>query len=218
MDSPDSKPEVRRCSKCQQVTLVRVSSWGREFAGLELGAYAADYRCESCGYALTLQAWKRIRAHRVFGYVFRIAIFPGLWFLWQARAWERAHLENPLVDAPVPVINSRVGPGDRRCGRCGHRALLTSMRRHAFGVVRGGLEFGFACECCGFAFKTASPGGLVFWIVAGVLTASLTIAIFVNARTVRDQIVFGGFFALLTVFTFGSFVARIRAARHNPET
>lgn len=212
------QPDVRRCSRCQQVALVRVSDWGREFAGLKLGAYAADYRCESCGYALTLQSWKRIRAQRVFGYVFLIAIFPGLWFLWQARTWERAHLDNPLVDAPVPTITSRVGPGDRRCSRCGHRALLTSMRRHAFGVVRGGLEFAFACERCGFTFKTASAGGLVFWIVAGVLTASLTTAIVVNARTVLDQLVFGGLFALLTVFTFGSFVARIHAARHNPET
>jgi hypothetical protein len=91
------------------------------------------------------------------------------------------------------------------------------MSRHAFGVVRGGLEFRYACEHCGVTFRTATLGGLLFWAAEGALTASLAAAIFVNARTPWIQLGGGGFFALLTLFALGSLVARILAARRNPE-
>ncbi len=214
----EPKPEVRRCARCHQPTLVRVTAWIREVAGLQLGAYETDFRCESCGYRVTLHAQRRIQVQRVFGYVFLIAIFPGLFFLWRARTWERDHLDNPIVDgAPVSSPTTRPGPGDRTCGRCGNRAVATAMSRHAFGVVRGGLEFRYACQGCGVTFRTASPGGLLFWVAAGALTASLTAAIVVNARTTVDRLVWGGVFALLTLFSFGSLVARVLAARRNPE-
>jgi hypothetical protein len=98
----DLKPEVRRCRRCQQPTLFRVSGWTREFAGLELGEYATDWRCESCGHGLTLQSWKQIKVQRVFGYVFLVALFPGAWFL--LRTWAQAHRDNPVIDdAPLPA-------------------------------------------------------------------------------------------------------------------
>ena len=114
-------------------------------------------------------------------------------------------------------MTSRVGPNDRTCGQCGNLATATAMSRHAFGVVRGGLEFRFACQSCGSTFRTATPGGLVFWGFAGALTGTLTAAIVVNARTLLDRLAWGGFFALLTIFALGSLVTRVLAARHNPE-
>lgn len=64
---------------------------------------------------------------------------------------------------------------------------------------------------------TASPGGLLFWALEGVLCGVITAMIFVHARTPVSRVVWGGFFALLTPFALVSLVARVLAARRNPE-
>jgi hypothetical protein len=163
------KAEIRRCQSCGSPTLVCFNAWQHSFSGHQTGRITRDCRCQTCGKVVILHDPTGIKILWVVGFVLLLTIFPGVLALLLAWSRSRAWKNNPIVPGTAyPEIRHRIGPGDRRCSRCGKSCKLTSVTRHRHNGVPTGTDYEYECSGCGYAFKTESVGGIVFSVFIGL--------------------------------------------------
>lgn len=216
--APKSEHEVRRCECCGQAALTCVHAWQHRVIGITTGTVTGDYRCQACGHKVILRPTVEIRVRRVFGCIFLPAIFPGIYFLLQARRWSRAWTDNPVVpDAPFPEIRWRDQPRDRRCARCGKHAVIRKIRKRRINGISTGLTYEFQCQGCETEFTTQNPQAIFTHLFGVVVVSGIAAAIFSFAKSAASRYGWGGAFSLVALLGLWMVVSRIRAAIQNPE-
>ena len=211
------KAEVRRCGRCGKDAVICCQAWVHSMNGVATGAVTRECRCQACGANVTLRDPTVIRTTMVMGFIFLIAIIPGLVMLAMTWRWRKRWDDNPLVDAPRPEVRHWRGPGNRRCGGCGQIARLVSVTRHTHNGMPTGTDCEYACAGCKREFTTESAGGVLFGLIAGAGIAAAGAGWFFVGNEPTPWRRFGApVIALLGLWLVLRAVRRIGAAIANP--
>jgi hypothetical protein len=218
--SSDGVGDVHVCSRCGRHTLICLGAWSHTLNGVSFGRPLRECRCQTCGFSVTLYDPFTLRVQWIASIVMLCSVvfaplgLLGVLLLKGQRARWR---DNPLApDAPTPEIIYRLGPGDRRCARCGAAARLERMTRHRYGLHATGTDYDYACVACDHRFQTESSGGLVKEIVVGMSCTAL--GLFALGLDVGPEVRFGvsGLFLVIGAFALYQAVSHVLAALHNP--
>lgn len=215
---PDSAAEIRRCHRCGQATLVCLNAW-RHSGGSETEPVTRDFRCQACGAVVVLHSRLSIAVMRVMGFIFLVALVPGICLLLLARAHSRAWRVNPVVPgAPRPTLRYQLGPRGRRCGLCGDVCGLVAVTRRRANGIPAGTEYKYTCRGCRQSFSTQDLLGVTLHIAAGLLCLGVAYTLWTRtASTTAWRLGGGGVAALCGIALFGQAVAWVVAAARNPQ-
>ena len=188
-------PEVRRCAKCGQTSVVKVFEWNHTTYGASTGQSTRDYRCQSCGAKFSIYPKANVIGLFIAGVLTLMACIPGLVILpiafvrWKRDSW------NPLVPgAPLPPMQYRDGPPRRRCGLCQGEAILKRVTRSTHNGIPTGTEYEYACAPCNKAFVIESLWGHLFTSFAAAVCLAIGIAIAAYGDSLWLRLGLGGLF------------------------
>lgn len=161
--------EVRRCARCREAAVVKVS----EVRFPETGESQREYCCQSCGRRFTVPPKSTSISLILIGGCMFVAVLPLAAVVWGVRQlrWERRY---PLVPgAPLPLKRFDDGPPVRRCAGCGSTCGASASVGNARGLPTG-TRYDYACGGCGRTFVVESAGGHAWSFLWAVIFALAT--------------------------------------------
>ena len=208
-------PEVRRCAKCQQASVVLAQEWQHRAAGSNTGQVTRDYRCQSCG------AKFRVRPRLYTTIHLCCSVLPALTIIgipWLVVAWRRHTVlaRIPVISgAPAPRMRFALGPPPRACGRCADTATVQSVKRTAMNGISMGTEFLYRCPKCDNQFTVHSPWAIVLGALLGLVCVAGVWAFLSFAGTPGWRYGGAGVVAAIVLLLFGQCYAQTQTRRRH---
>ena len=213
---PESSPEIRRCSGCNEAAVLPGAVWQHTTFSAKSGIQTREFRCQACGKSFTIRPRARLIGFIIAG-VLLLPTCMGLPILGFSWWWWTQERRIPLVPDAAPVKRRfREGPPQRICGGCGGPAVATNITRHTHNGVPTGTDYVYACRSCNKGFTLESPWGHIFSFMGTSLVAIVAASFLAYGTTAGWKYGGGGVAGVIGTVLLVQNAGRLLARSRNP--